>query len=130
MRKVDEYSVMTADVAGLDRVTARQRDVLALLSFGYSNKEIAFALEVGESTIKSHVSSLLEALGCSNRTKAALVALCLRRDLSLDEEEIKPLSLEVMRLRMQSLKHRPSRSGARLTVQAQGRSSAETSVET
>ncbi len=52
------------------RLSTRQRDVLKLVSEGYSNKEIAKKLDLAPSTVKTHVSSVLVALGASNRTDA------------------------------------------------------------
>jgi DNA-binding NarL/FixJ family response regulator len=55
-------------------LTGRERDVLALLTEGSSNAEIAKALLIGEGTAKSHVSRILSALGCANRVQAAILA--------------------------------------------------------
>jgi DNA-binding NarL/FixJ family response regulator len=55
--------------------TARELHVLRLMANGYSNREIATALAVGEGTIKNHVSSILAKLGVRDRTKAVLKAL-------------------------------------------------------
>ncbi|MFH8442102.1 response regulator [Streptomyces sp. NPDC018026] len=63
--------------AARDRVaalTARERDVLALLGGGLSNGQIARRLHVVEGTVKAHVSSLLARLGVDNRAAAAVVA--------------------------------------------------------
>lgn len=54
-----------------DTLTPRQRDVLELLVQGMSNKEIARALDLGEGTVKVHVSALLRSLGASSRSAAA-----------------------------------------------------------
>ena len=51
-------------------VTARQADVLRLVADGYSNKEIARALDLAPSTVKSHVSQIFARLGAVNRTDA------------------------------------------------------------
>jgi DNA-binding NarL/FixJ family response regulator len=55
--------------------TERELHVLRLMANGYSNREIARALAVGEGTIKNHVSSILAKLGVRDRTKAVLKAL-------------------------------------------------------
>jgi DNA-binding NarL/FixJ family response regulator len=57
-----------------DKLTPRQREVLALLSRGMSNKEIARALRIAESTTKIHASGVLRVLGVRNRTEAAAIA--------------------------------------------------------
>lgn len=51
-------------------LTARQTEILTLMSEGLSNAEIAHALFLGESTIKWHVRKILRALGVSNRAQA------------------------------------------------------------
>ncbi len=58
----------------LEKLTPRERDVLALLAQGETNADIATALGMRESTVKSHVSRILTALGVSNRVQAALLA--------------------------------------------------------
>lgn len=55
-------------------ITERERQVLRLLAGGYANKEIGFALGVSESTVKTHVASIIEKLGTKSRTEAALEA--------------------------------------------------------
>jgi DNA-binding NarL/FixJ family response regulator len=59
----------------LDALTAREREVLAELAKGRSNREIARALHVSEKTVKAHVSSVLAKLGVQDRTQAALFAV-------------------------------------------------------
>lgn len=55
-------------------LSPRQRDVLALLERGLSNKEIARSLGIAEATVKIHVHNLLKALGTESRQKAAHLA--------------------------------------------------------
>jgi DNA-binding NarL/FixJ family response regulator len=57
---------------GLPNLTARQSDVLRLLTTGKSNKEIARLLGISPFTVRIHVSSLFKALGVSNRAGAAV----------------------------------------------------------
>jgi DNA-binding NarL/FixJ family response regulator len=52
-------------------VTARERDVLRLLSEGLTDREIAASLAISPRTVESHVSSLLRKLGVRNRAEAA-----------------------------------------------------------
>ena len=58
----------------LKRLTPRERTVLKLLTEGLSNKAVAKRLDVGEKTVKTHVSSVLAKLGVKDRTQAALYA--------------------------------------------------------
>ncbi|MBB4267299.1 LuxR C-terminal-related transcriptional regulator [Roseospira visakhapatnamensis] len=55
-------------------LTPRQREVLALLGQGQSNKEIARALGLSEGTVKLHVTAILKALKVNNRTGAVVAA--------------------------------------------------------
>ena len=59
---------------GLD-LTEREREVLGLMIEGLNNTQIAGRLTVSQSTIKSHVSSILAKLGVASRTEAVSLAL-------------------------------------------------------
>jgi DNA-binding NarL/FixJ family response regulator len=55
------------------RLTGRQREIMALVANrGLSNKKIAQILNISESTVKVHISSILKAYGVRNRTQLAL----------------------------------------------------------
>jgi DNA-binding NarL/FixJ family response regulator len=58
-----------------DPLTDREMQVLRLMTGGYSNREIARALQVADGTIKNHVSSILSKLGVRDRTRAVLQAV-------------------------------------------------------
>jgi DNA-binding NarL/FixJ family response regulator len=58
-----------------DPLTAREREVLSLMTNGLANTQIAAALRLGEGTVRNHVSNILSKLGVTDRTKAVLVAL-------------------------------------------------------
>lgn len=78
-RLIDRYHAtnqpqVTAAQARLERLTPRERDVLALLAQGDTNADIATRLAMRESTVKAHVSRILTALEVTNRVQAALVA--------------------------------------------------------
>jgi two-component system nitrate/nitrite response regulator NarL len=55
-------------------LTPREREVLALVSNGYSNKEIARACAVSEETVKHHLTRMFDKVGASNRLELALIA--------------------------------------------------------
>ena len=56
-------------------LTPRQREVLSLIVEGLDNREIADRLGISERTARAHVSAVLERLGASNRTQAAVAAV-------------------------------------------------------
>jgi DNA-binding NarL/FixJ family response regulator len=65
--------VAEADLPAL--LSTREREVLALLARGLDNAQIGERLYVSPSTVKNHVSSLLEKLGVENRVQAAAMAI-------------------------------------------------------
>ncbi|MCE1183590.1 MAG: response regulator transcription factor [Rhodocyclales bacterium] len=58
-----------------DRFSPRERDILASLALGESNKEIARRLDLAESTVKIHVQNIFKKLGMSSRVQVALYAV-------------------------------------------------------
>jgi DNA-binding NarL/FixJ family response regulator len=57
-----------------DALTARERQVLALVAAGLPNKSIARRLEISEKTVKAHLTRVFTVLGVQDRTSAALWA--------------------------------------------------------
>ena len=61
-------------LARLATLTPQQVRVLAMLSDGLLNKQIAYHLSVSEATVKAHVSAILQKLGVDSRTQAVITA--------------------------------------------------------
>jgi DNA-binding NarL/FixJ family response regulator len=62
-------------LAAIKRLTPREREVLAALAGGGTNKEIAIALGITPGTVKTHVERLIGKLGVRDRTQAAILAV-------------------------------------------------------
>ena len=56
-------------------LTQREHDILALLSEGRSNRDIAGHLFLSEKTVKAHLAAIFRKLGVANRTQAAMMAV-------------------------------------------------------
>lgn len=59
----------------VDKLSPREREILRFIARGQSNKEIARALELSESTVKIHVQNMLRKLNLSSRVQAAVFAV-------------------------------------------------------
>ena len=59
----------------VEALTARERDVLALLADGVGNRDIAHALGITEHTVKFHLGAIFGKLGATTRTEAVRRAL-------------------------------------------------------
>jgi DNA-binding NarL/FixJ family response regulator len=68
-------SMRAAEPGTLGALTSREREVLALVAQGLSNRDVAGALSISERTARTHVSSILTELGLASRTQAALWAV-------------------------------------------------------
>ncbi len=64
-----------APASELDKLTPREREILACLARGESNKLIARVLDLAESTVKIHVQNILKKLNLSSRVQAAVFAV-------------------------------------------------------
>ncbi|MED7955081.1 response regulator transcription factor [Streptomyces sp. BE20] len=65
---------VTASSSGLPQLTEREREVLALVGEGLTNRQIGQRLYLAEKTVKNHISRLLAKLGVERRVQAALIA--------------------------------------------------------
>ena len=74
-RLVEHLAGDGARPSELERLTPREREVLELIGQGLSNKRIARELRIAEKTVKTHVGHVLEKLGVTDRTQAALIAV-------------------------------------------------------
>jgi DNA-binding NarL/FixJ family response regulator len=74
-----------------ESLTQRETDILALLSEGKSNREIARALFLSEKTVKAHLAAVFRKLGVANRTQAAMAAVSMGmgpgRKQPMDDDE-------------------------------------------
>ena len=82
----DAADTATAEPADPFGLTGREREVLALVAEGYTNRRIAETLFISESTAGVHVSNILGKLGVATRTEAAAVAV----RLGLDQTVVAP----------------------------------------
>jgi len=63
-----------AERAGLEQLTHREREILALIAEGKTNRQIGSELYLAEKTVKNYVSNMLAKLGMDRRTEAATYA--------------------------------------------------------
>lgn len=64
-----------AEGGEVDKLSPREREILQFIARGQSNKEIARALDLSESTVKIHVQNMLRKLNLSSRVQAAVFAV-------------------------------------------------------
>jgi DNA-binding NarL/FixJ family response regulator len=67
-------ALVSAAAEQMPAITRREGDVLRLMADGKNNAEIAVQLFLSENTVKTHVSNILEKLGCKDRAAAVLLA--------------------------------------------------------
>jgi len=66
---------MAGPQVGLGALTTREREILALVAQGQSNRDVADTLGISERTARTHVSNVLTKLQLASRTQAALLAI-------------------------------------------------------
>ncbi len=71
----EHIAAIVSENLGAEELTKAERRILEMLAGGMSNKEIGFALEVTENTVKTHVKNIFGKLGVSDRTSAATTAI-------------------------------------------------------
>lgn len=74
-RMMQELSNPSRKANPVDEISPREMEVLQLIGRGMSNKEIGERLYIGERTVKTHVSHLLEKLQMQDRTQLAIYAV-------------------------------------------------------
>jgi len=70
-----DIAVILSEHAGREELTPAEVTVLRMIVGGMSNKEIAFALDLSENTVKTHVQNIFGKIGVSDRTSAATTAI-------------------------------------------------------
>ena len=73
------------DTMGRVALTKRERQIVARVARGRTNREIARELNIGEQTVKNHLSGIFEKLEVRNRLELALLAVSRGLDKVLDE---------------------------------------------
>jgi DNA-binding NarL/FixJ family response regulator len=73
-RLLDRFAREPDAAPSLDELTEREREILRLVAAGLSNAEIAQQLFLGETTVKTHVSSVLRKLRVRDRVQAVIAA--------------------------------------------------------
>ena len=70
-----DVAAILSEHIGSEELTAAEANILRMIVGGMSNKEIAFALDISENTVKTHASNIYDKLGVSDRTSAATIAI-------------------------------------------------------
>ena len=74
-REAFEPAAVRGGIAEIGDLTERERQVLAMLAAGISNRRIAQRLSIAENTVKAHVAAIFGKLGATTRTEAVTIAL-------------------------------------------------------
>jgi DNA-binding NarL/FixJ family response regulator len=71
----DDIAQILSENIGQEELTPTESNILRMIVGGMSNKEIAFALDISENTVKSHNQNIFGKIGVSDRTSAATTAI-------------------------------------------------------
>jgi DNA-binding NarL/FixJ family response regulator len=71
----EDVARILSENLGQEELTPTEQTVLRMIVGGMSNKEIAFALDISENTVKTHVKNIFDKIGVSDRTSAATTAI-------------------------------------------------------
>ncbi|MFN6962282.1 MAG: LuxR C-terminal-related transcriptional regulator [Pyrinomonadaceae bacterium] len=71
----DDIARLLSENIHQEELTPAEQTVLRMIVGGMSNKEIGFALDISENTVKTHVKNIFEKIGVSDRTSAATTAI-------------------------------------------------------
>lgn len=74
-RVLDRMTELSRRAPSSEELSGREREVLQLMAKGSANKEIAAALSISQSTVKTHISNIFQKLGVNDRTGAVTEAL-------------------------------------------------------
>jgi len=70
-----DVAAILSENVGREDLTPAESNILRMIVGGMSNKEIAFALDISENTVKTHTRNIFDKLGVSDRTSAATTAI-------------------------------------------------------
>jgi len=70
-----DVAAILSEHIGSEELTPAEANILRMIVGGKSNKEIAFALDISENTVKTHARNIFDKLGVSDRTSAATTAI-------------------------------------------------------
>jgi len=70
-----DVAAILSENIGREELTPAESNILRMIVGGMSNKEIAFALDISENTVKTHARNIYDKLGVSDRTSAATLAI-------------------------------------------------------
>ncbi len=71
----DDLAQLLSENLGQEELTPTESNILGMIVGGMSNKEIAFALDISENTVKTHNQNIFSKIGVNDRTSAATAAI-------------------------------------------------------